>query len=57
MEKDITIASRYWGTEGRHAEMTICNNKVSVKGFSIGRYRDNTGPLLENFVEVPKKLR
>lgn len=58
MEKEITIACRYWGTANRRAIMTVCNNKVSVQGFSIGYRNSNViGPKLENLTEVPKKLR
>ncbi len=58
MEKEITIAHRYWGTANRRAVMTVCNNKVSVQGFSLGYRGSNViGPKLEEVAEVPKKLR
>lgn len=58
MEKEITIAHRYWGGQNRRATMTVRNNKVSVQGFFLGyRARNELGPKLENIAEVPKKLR
>ena len=57
MEKEITIAYRHWGTANRRAAMTVCNNKVNVKGFTLGYHREIEGPKLENLTEIPKKLR
>lgn len=58
MEKEITIAWRYWGTQNRRARIVVHGNKTNVQGYSIGYRNSNViGPRVENVAEVPQKLR
>ncbi len=56
--KPTIIHVRYWGNINRHAEISVLNNQITVRGFHIGyRNRPLNGPVLENIAEVPENLR